>query len=623
MCARARPLKSGRTCCCALGHSVSLTTWLRSGKTAWKSGHLFPVLEGRLYILSTKAVPVARPLEYYITLNKRLRYIPYCADFGPFNLGTTHHVGTILKNLLKNPTYRATKIVYYCTAEPTDITNAVYLMGAFLCLYMNTSAEIALQPFHDLPAGLLLPYRDATWAKSTWDLSVTHCWQGLLQAVGSGLWDLRTFDKNEYFYYDDPENGEFHEVMKGKFIAFKSPFDERVELVDGTFTLPPSDYIEVFKSKNVTDIVRLNSPEYDAEEFRLTGFKHHDLYFHDCSTPSDAIVHKFLRLSENAKGLVAVHCLAGLGRTGTLIALYMMKHKLFSASEAIAWLRICRPGSVIGPQQQYLERMQDRMHQCGSDGVEGLGLDADCLEDCDLPLTRTASEEGRERLSGVLSEQVTGGMMNRWRLRAAATVCEEPETNQISRSASGNDLYKLEQQNSRMTEKRPPRRLAEDAQVPKPAQNSKSFRLNRTQVLRLQRSQSSDSAPDKKFSRWKESFVVKLESARHKDAALESHQKSEVRLPTLSLDLAESSRQDLENSRADELVSPSSTSVSPATLRGKYFDVTSPAVGGGTPTQSKKLSPTPPPVPKIQESGRTASGERMSLSRRSRSVEQR
>ena len=48
-----------------------------------------PRFGGALYILSTKAVPVARPLEYYITLNKRLRYIPYCADFGPFNLGTT------------------------------------------------------------------------------------------------------------------------------------------------------------------------------------------------------------------------------------------------------------------------------------------------------------------------------------------------------------------------------------------------------------------------------------------------------------------------------------------------------------------------------------------------------
>ena len=47
--------------------------------------------------------------------------------------------------------------------------------------------------------------------------------------------------------------------------------------------------------------------------------------------------------------------LAGLGRTGTLIGAYLMKHHKFTAAEAIAWLRICRPGSVIGPQQNYLE----------------------------------------------------------------------------------------------------------------------------------------------------------------------------------------------------------------------------------------------------------------------------
>ncbi len=47
--------------------------------------------------------------------------------------------------------------------------------------------------------------------------------------------------------------------------------------------------------------------------------------------------------------------LAGLGRTGTLIGAYLMKHYKFTAAEAIAWLRICRPGSVIGPQQNYLE----------------------------------------------------------------------------------------------------------------------------------------------------------------------------------------------------------------------------------------------------------------------------
>ncbi len=47
--------------------------------------------------------------------------------------------------------------------------------------------------------------------------------------------------------------------------------------------------------------------------------------------------------------------LAGLGRTGTLIGAYLMKHHKFTAAEVIAWLRICRPGSVIGPQQNYLE----------------------------------------------------------------------------------------------------------------------------------------------------------------------------------------------------------------------------------------------------------------------------
>lgn len=47
---------------------------------------------------------------------------------------------------------------------------------------------------------------------------------------------------------------------------------------------------------------------------------------------------------------------AGLGRTGTLIACYIMKHYRFTAAEAIAWIRIARPGSIIGPQQRYLEK---------------------------------------------------------------------------------------------------------------------------------------------------------------------------------------------------------------------------------------------------------------------------
>lgn len=50
-------------------------------------------------------------------------------------------------------------------------------------------------------------------------------------------------------------------------------------------------------------------------------------------------------------GAVAVHCRAGLGRTGTLIAAYIMNKYGFEARALIGWLRIARPGSVIGIQQ--------------------------------------------------------------------------------------------------------------------------------------------------------------------------------------------------------------------------------------------------------------------------------
>jgi len=66
------------------------------------------------------------------------------------------------------------------------------------------------------------------------------------------------------------------------------------------------------------------------------------------------------RLTDSGAIWVVIHHVvslcytAGLGRTGTLIACFIMKHFKFTAAEAIAWIRICRPGSVIGPQQEFL-----------------------------------------------------------------------------------------------------------------------------------------------------------------------------------------------------------------------------------------------------------------------------
>ena len=63
-----------------------------------------------------------------------------------------------------------------------------------------------------------------------------------------------------------------------------------------------------------------------------------------------------------------------VGRTGTCIGAYLMKHYRFTAAEVIGWMRICRPGCVIGPQQQFMKEIEQRMWQQGEmKGALGAG----------------------------------------------------------------------------------------------------------------------------------------------------------------------------------------------------------------------------------------------------------
>lgn len=95
------------------------------------------------------------------------------------------------------------------------------------------------------------------------------------------------------------------------------------------------------------------------------GFKFYDLFFPDCTAPPFEIVERFLEIVESTDGAVAVHCFAGMGRTGTLIACYMIKHLDFNAAEATAWCRLCRYGSIIGIQYKFLERHESVLKLMG------------------------------------------------------------------------------------------------------------------------------------------------------------------------------------------------------------------------------------------------------------------
>ena len=56
---------------------------------------------------------------------------------------------------------------------------------------------------------------------------------------------------------------------------------------------------------------------------------------------------------------VMVHCLAGMGRTGTILACYLIKYQKMSANEATEKVREERPGSIQSyPQEEIIFRFE-------------------------------------------------------------------------------------------------------------------------------------------------------------------------------------------------------------------------------------------------------------------------
>lgn len=222
-------------------------------------------------------------------------------------------------------------------------------MGAYQIIMLNRTADEACATFQHVEA--FLPYVDASYHPSPFELYIEDCLKGLEKAIKLGWFRLDSFNQKEYDHLSAVETGGLNWIIPNKLLAFVCPASERSARYPA---LTPEQYSSLFASIGVSDVIRLNNKTYEAERFNKLGINHWELYFLDGSVPSEEIVNRFLEIVERANGAVAVHCKAGLGRTATLIGCYAIRNFGFTGLEFIGWARLCRPGSVLGPQQQFL-----------------------------------------------------------------------------------------------------------------------------------------------------------------------------------------------------------------------------------------------------------------------------
>ncbi|PKI84104.1 hypothetical protein MVES1_002155 [Malassezia vespertilionis] len=311
---------------------------------------------------------VERPERmHWFSVDEDLVYLSFSQDWGPLNIAMFYRFCVHVHQMLIDKEMQDAHVVLYTSTHPHHKANAALLCALYAMTIDHICPADAFYPYSEIE---FVPFRDAGYGRGDFSLTIQDILYGMRRALDNHLLDLTTFDLGEYEHYEQVHNGDWNWITP-QFLAFASPKDKgymaALTLANGStataalrHTMVPQalqQTIRYFKDHNVGLVVRLNNPLYNCSAFEQAGITHLDMYFDDGSNPSDEIVRTFIHEADRSirnKRAIAVHCKAGLGRTGVLIGAYLIWKYGFTASEAIGYMRMMRPGCVVGPQQHYM-----------------------------------------------------------------------------------------------------------------------------------------------------------------------------------------------------------------------------------------------------------------------------
>ena len=120
------------------------------------------------------------------------------------------------------------------------------------------------------------------------------------------------------------------------------------------------DEVKWVIEQGIKSIVTVREEPLDAEWVKDINYLH--IMSNDMGVPeyNDLLAAvDFIHRRITNKEPVMVHCLAGLGRTGTILASYLIKYQNMSADEAMKKVREQRPGSIQSyPQEEIIFRFE-------------------------------------------------------------------------------------------------------------------------------------------------------------------------------------------------------------------------------------------------------------------------
>lgn len=110
--------------------------------------------------------------------------------------------------------------------------------------------------------------------------------------------------------------------------------------------------------KSIVTMTENALPETWVKDTEYLHVPTEDLSAPDIDKIDEAVdfIHK--RITNNEP--VMVHCAAGIGRTGTILACYLIKHQKFSAKKAIEKVRKERPGSIQSEHQEIVVGLYEK-----------------------------------------------------------------------------------------------------------------------------------------------------------------------------------------------------------------------------------------------------------------------